>query len=48
MIGLAFATGWSPEVIRGLTLLELGEVAQVLKARKRAQVRASRKGRGHA
>ena len=45
MIGLAFATGWSPQVIRSLTLAELSEVAEVIKARKRAALRASRKRR---
>lgn len=45
MIGLAMLTGWPPDVVRALTLAEVGAISDVMRDRKRAQARRQRKGR---
>jgi hypothetical protein len=47
-MGMALATGWSPDVVRRLSGTDLGAIQDVFRERRRAQARAARKGRRHA
>lgn len=45
-MGLALVTGWTPDTIRSLTGPELQVLADHIRARKRAALRAQRKRGG--